>query len=127
MIGLPVFLGAATTPHAAFCQVSGTAAKPSARDLRHALSHDTVLHNALTRFTQATMVQIAQSQMLGVRRPTASDTARHLQAQGLIRCQRGTITITDPLDLKKAACSCYDIVKAEFDLINTFLPGTPDR
>ncbi|MBO0775473.1 MAG: Crp/Fnr family transcriptional regulator [Actinobacteria bacterium] len=155
MIGLPVFLGAATTPHAAFCQIPGTAAKLSARHLREALSDDGTLHAALSRFTQATMVQIAQNvvcngthssgqraarwllttrdriggdkflltqeflgQMLGVRRPTASDTARRLQAQGLIRYQRGTITITDPEGLQKAACSCYGIVKAEFDLIN---------
>jgi Mn-dependent DtxR family transcriptional regulator len=59
--------------------------------------------------------------MLGVRRPTASDTARHLQAQGLIGYQRGKITITDPAGLEQAACSCYRIVKAEFDLI----PGPP--
>jgi Mn-dependent DtxR family transcriptional regulator len=55
--------------------------------------------------------------MLGVRRPTASDTARRLQAEGLIRYRRGMITITDGPGLEQAACSCYQIVKAEFDLI----------
>jgi Mn-dependent DtxR family transcriptional regulator len=55
--------------------------------------------------------------MLGVRRQTASDTARQLQAGGLIRYRRGKITITDASGLERAACSCYAVVKAEFDLI----------
>jgi CRP-like cAMP-binding protein len=154
MVGLPVFLGAASTPHAAFCQIGGPTAKITAHSLRQVLAHDGALHQALSRYTQATMVQIAQNvvcnvthpavqraarwllatrdrvggeefaltqdflgQMLAVRRPTASDIARQLQAQGLIRYSRGRITITDPPGLERAACSCYRIVKAEFDLI----------
>ena len=154
MVGLPVFLGAATTPHAAFCQIPGAAAKTTAAHLRRVLTHDGALHAALNRFTQATMVQIAQnvvcnsthhlaeraarwllttrdridrdefaltqeflSQMLGVRRQAASGTARQLQAEGLISYRRATITITDTPGLEHVACSCYQIVKAEFDLI----------
>lgn len=154
MVGLPVFLGAASTPHAAFCQVPGPAAKIPADHLRRVLADDGGLHAALSRFTQATMVQIAQNvvcnsthrlaqraarwllttrdrvgrdefeltqeflaQMLGVRRPAASGTAHQLQGAGLISYRRGVITITDPPGLDQAACSCYRIVKAEFDLI----------
>jgi CRP-like cAMP-binding protein len=154
MVGLPVFLGAASTPHAAFCQIAGPAAKITAYGLRRVLAHDGALHTALNRYTQATMVQIAQNvvcnsshatiqraarwllttrdrvggeeflltqeflaQMLGVRRQTASDTARQLQANGLIRYRRGKITITDAAGLERAACSCSAVVKAEFDLI----------
>lgn len=154
MVGLPVFLGAASTPLAAFCQVPGPAVKITAHALRRALADDGALHAALNRFTQATMVQIAQNvvcnsshatiqraarwllttrdrvgaeefpltqeflgQMLGVRRPAVSEVACRLQAQGLIRYRRGTITITDATALQQAACSCYAIVKAEFDLI----------
>jgi CRP-like cAMP-binding protein len=154
MVGLPVFLGAASTPHAAFCQVAGPAAKVTAHNLRRVLADDGTLHEALNRYTQATMVQIAQNvvcngshaavqraarwllttqdrvgreefpltqeflgQMLGVRRPTASETARQLQADGLIRYRRGKITITDRPGLERASCSCYGIVRAEFDLI----------
>jgi CRP-like cAMP-binding protein len=154
MVGLPVFLGAASTPHAAFCQIAGPAVKATAHGLRRVLADDGALHGALSRYTQATMVQIAQNvvcnsthgtiqraarwllatrdrvggeeflltqeflgQMLGVRRPTASDTARHLQAQGLIRYSRGKIAITDEPGLERAACSCYRVIKAEFDLI----------
>lgn len=154
MVGLPVFLGAASSPHAAFCQIGGPAVKTTAQALRKVLADDGALHEALSRFTQATMVQIAQNvvcnsthgtvqraarwllttrdrvggeefpltqeflgQMLGVRRPAASDTARELQAGGLIRYSRGNVTISDAAGLERLACSCYGIVKAEFDLI----------
>jgi CRP-like cAMP-binding protein len=155
MVGLPVFLGAASTPHAAFCQITGLAARITAHHLRQVLAQDGTLHQALSRYTQATMVQIAQSvvcnathptiqraarwllatrdrvggeefaltqdflaQMLAVRRPTASDAARQLQARGLIHYSRGRITISDAPGLEAAACACYRIVKAEFDLIS---------
>lgn len=61
MVGLPVFLGAEASPHAAFCQIPGPAARMSARDFRSALNHDGALHGLLRRFTQSTIVQIAQS------------------------------------------------------------------
>jgi CRP-like cAMP-binding protein len=156
LVGLPVFLGASSSPHAAFCQVGGPAVKLSTDGLRRLLTGEGngALHDALSRFTQATMVQIAQnvvcnsthsaaqraarwllttrdrigsenfpltqeflSQMLGLRRPTVSATARQLQAAGLIRYSRGNLTISDPRGLEQAACSCYRIVRAEFDLI----------
>lgn len=152
MAGLPVFLGQTTSPHAAFCQVPGKAARLPADELAVVLADDGGLHDLLNRFTQATMVQIAQNvvcnsshplaqraarwllttrdrigrdefrltqqflgQMLGVRRPTVSETASRLQAQGLIRYSRGIMTITDGAGLEHVACSCYAIVRTEFD------------
>ena len=61
MVGLPVFLGAQTSPNAAFCQVAGEAARMTAPDLIEFLRSDGVLHRRLHRFTQATMVQMAQN------------------------------------------------------------------
>lgn len=61
MVGLPVFLGRSTSPHASFCQISGRAARLPADDLRKALSGDGELRVLLSRFTQATMIQIAQN------------------------------------------------------------------
>lgn len=55
------------------------------------------------------------AQMLGVRRPTVSETASNLQSAGLINYSRGLITITDRAGLEKASCTCYQIVRAEFD------------
>ena len=152
MVGLPVFLGRSTSPHESFCQIPGQAALLPADDLHVALSSGGALRTLLSRFTQATIVQIAQnvicngthtlsqraarwlltthdrirsnefpltqeflSQMLGASRPTVSETASKLQSQGLIRYSRGKITITDRPGLEQAACSCYAIVKNEFD------------
>jgi CRP-like cAMP-binding protein len=61
MVGLPAFLGAATSPHASFCQIAGSAARMATADLRRALNRDGHLHSLLNRFTQSTMVQIAQN------------------------------------------------------------------
>lgn len=151
MVGLPLFLGSATSPHASFCQVSGSAARLEAAQLREVLADDGTLHQSLNRFTQATMVQIAQNvvcnaahdarrraarwlltthdrvgrddfeltqeflaQMLGLRRPTVSDVARGLQAEGLIRYRRGQVNIVDRRRLLEVACGCYGIVRNEF-------------
>jgi CRP-like cAMP-binding protein len=61
MLGLPVFLGASSSPHAAFCQVPGRAVQVQAEALRQSLNHGGALHSALGKVTQATMVQIAQN------------------------------------------------------------------
>jgi CRP-like cAMP-binding protein len=152
MVGLPIFLGQPTSPHAAFCQIAGPAVRMPADQLAAVVSDDGVLHGLLNQFTQATMIQIAQNvvcnsshtlaqrtarwlltthdrigrdnfmltqqflgQMLGARRPTVSQTASKLQDQGLIRYSRGTIVITDRPGLEHITCSCYAIVRAEFD------------
>ncbi|MDV6979290.1 Crp/Fnr family transcriptional regulator [Mycobacterium intracellulare] len=78
MVGLPVYLGATSSPQAAFCQVPGEAARISVEDFRRALSHDGVLHARLNRFTQATMVQIAQNVVCNSSHPTAARAARWL-------------------------------------------------
>ncbi|HUR75019.1 MAG TPA: Crp/Fnr family transcriptional regulator [Sporichthya sp.] len=152
MVGLPLFLGASSSPHHVFCQVPGRSARLSAKHFRDALVGGGGLHRLLNRFVQAIIVHIAQNtvcnnahvterraarwllttqdragadqfpltqeflaQMLGVRRPTVSEVAGALQERGLIRYSRGTMTIVDRPGLEHAACSCYDIVKREFD------------
>jgi CRP-like cAMP-binding protein len=154
IVGLPVYLGAATSPQAAYCQISGATARIAVADFRRALSRDGGLHALLNRFTQATMVQMAQNvvcngthstearmarwllithdrvgsdefpltqeflaQMLGVHRPTVSETAQRIQAEGSIRYSRGTMTVVDRQALERTACDCYRIVKAEFDAL----------
>jgi CRP-like cAMP-binding protein len=152
MVGLPLFLGAATSPHHVFCQVQGRSAVLPAKHFQAALVGDGALHRLLNRYVQATMVQIAQNtvcnnahlteqraarwlvmtadrvggseflltqdflaQMLGVSRPTVSEIAVRLQERGLIRYSRGSITIVDRAGLEAVACSCYDVLRREFE------------
>jgi CRP-like cAMP-binding protein len=61
MLGLPVFLGADSSPGAAFCQVPGRALRMPAEALRAAASVEGPLRDLLQRYAQALMDQIAQS------------------------------------------------------------------
>lgn len=53
------------------------------------------------------------SNMLGVRREAVNKAAVILQLRELISYSRGNISIINPVDLEKAACICYGIVKDE--------------
>ncbi|MEY4752963.1 MAG: hypothetical protein RJA44_638 [Pseudomonadota bacterium] len=47
------------------------------------------------------------AELLGVRRVSITIAASLLQRRGLIRYQRGTLTVLDRAGLETAACSCY--------------------
>lgn len=71
-------------------------------------------HDRVDRDTFS-LTQEFLAQMLGVRRPTVSETARRLQAQQLIRYSRGQLTITDRPGLEALSCDCYRVVRSEFE------------
>jgi CRP-like cAMP-binding protein len=48
--------------------------------------------------------------LLGVSRQHVSVVARTLQSAGLIRYQRGTVTIADSAALERATCECYGTI-----------------
>jgi CRP-like cAMP-binding protein len=52
--------------------------------------------------------------MLGVRRASVTEVLTPLQEEGLLRSQRGTITILDRKGVEAAACDCYRIVADEY-------------
>lgn len=78
MVGLPVYLGATTSPQAAFCQVPGDTVHLRVADFRDALGRGGALHALLNRFTQATMVQVAQNVVCDRNHPTVTRMARYL-------------------------------------------------
>ncbi len=73
------------------------------------LSHDRLSGDELL------MTQELIANMLGVRREGVTEAAGQLQRDGLIRYQRGRITIIDRPGLELRTCECYAVVKREYD------------
>ncbi len=63
------------------------------------------------------MTQTRISEVLGVRRESVSVTAAQLQNNGLIKYERGKITILDRKGLLATVCECYTSVRAQYDRI----------
>ena len=55
------------------------------------------------------------AQMLGVRRASVSEVASSLQDDGLLSYMRGVVNIEDADGMAARACSCYFIIRDEFD------------
>jgi CRP-like cAMP-binding protein len=53
--------------------------------------------------------------MLGVRRASVTEAALALQAAGLIRYARGTVTVVDRTGLEAASCECYHVVRRRYE------------
>lgn len=61
------------------------------------------------------MTQDLIANMLGVRREGVTEAARELQKAGLIRYQRGHISVVDRHALEGRSCECYAVVRKEYD------------
>ena len=64
---------------------------------------------------ELSMTQELIANMLGVRREGVTEAAGKLQEAGLIRYNRGRITVLDRPGLEARSCECYQVVKTEFD------------
>jgi CRP-like cAMP-binding protein len=64
---------------------------------------------------QLVMTQVLIANMLGVRREGVTEAAIRLQADGLIKYNRGHITVLDRLGIEARTCECYAVVKRECD------------
>ncbi len=71
---------------------------------------------------ELTMTQELIANMLGVRREGVTEAAGKLQTAGLIRYNRGRITVLDRTGLERKTCECYAVVKKEFDRLLQDLP-----
>lgn len=65
------------------------------------------------------MTQELIASVLGVRRGGITEAAGKLRAAGLIRYNRGKITVLDRIGLESHACECYEVVRKE---CNRLLP-----
>ena len=54
-------------------------------------------------------------QMLAVRRATVSEVLHLLQQIGLIRYNRGKMTVLNRQGLEAASCECYGVIRAEYE------------
>jgi CRP-like cAMP-binding protein len=61
------------------------------------------------------MTQELIANMLGVRREGVTEAALNLQRAGLIRYQRGHITVLDRAALERRTCECYAVVRKEYE------------
>ena len=61
------------------------------------------------------MTQELIANMLGVRREGVAEAAGDLQRAGLIKYNRGKITVLDRPGLEARVCECYQVVKTEMD------------
>ena len=59
-------------------------------------------------------------QMLAVRRASVTDSLAPLQAEGLLRQDRGRVVLRDRPGLEATACSCYAIIRGEYDALAAF-------
>jgi CRP-like cAMP-binding protein len=62
------------------------------------------------------------AQMLAVRRASVTDALAPLQAAGLLRQDRGRVTLLDGAGLAAAACPCYALIRAEYAALAAFAP-----
>jgi CRP-like cAMP-binding protein len=73
------------------------------------------------------MTQELIANMLGVRREGVTSAAGKLQAEGLIRYNRGHIKVPDRAKLEERVCECYAVVKENFDRLLPYeVRGLPD-
>ncbi|QJW85934.1 Crp/Fnr family transcriptional regulator [Ramlibacter terrae] len=70
------------------------------------------------------MTQELLSTILGVRRAGISEAAGRLQHDGLIRYERGRISVLDRPGLEARSCECYAVVKNEYDRLLPALKAT---
>ncbi len=65
--------------------------------------------------SELSMTQELIANALGVSRESVAGVAGKLQGRGIIRYQRGHITVLNRTGLETGACECYETIKKEFD------------
>ena len=102
-------------------QISQTAVCNRLHPIEQQLSRWLLLSHDRLDSDELVMTHDLISNMLGVRREGVTVAAQKLATQGLIRNDRGTITVLDRPGIEKRVCECYKVVNDEY----TRLLGSP--
>ncbi len=102
-------------------QVSQAAVCTRHHTLSQRLCRFLLLSQDLQKTQDIRMTQGLICNMLGVRREGVTEAARSLQQAGLIRYQRGRISVVDRSALERRSCECYAVIRKEYGRL---LPGT---
>jgi CRP-like cAMP-binding protein len=101
--------------HAFFNQVAQSAACNQYHSLRQRCCRWLLMTHDRMTSDQFLLTQEFLAMMLGVQRSGVSAAAGALQRTGIIRYNRGNVTIVDRASLERQSCECYGIAKKEFD------------
>jgi CRP-like cAMP-binding protein len=104
-------------------QVSQTAACNSQHRIDKRLARWLLSVHDCVQVDQIPLTQEFVANMLGVRRSGVTTAAFQLQKAGLIRYQRGHITLLDIEGLKECSCECYSLVQSEYIRLLGFRRG----
>jgi CRP-like cAMP-binding protein len=97
--------------HAFLEQVMVSVACNGAHSLKQRLARWLLMMRDRSDGDALPITQDLLAEMLGVQRPTITNTARELERAGLIERGRGQLTILDRQGLTKASCECYQLVR----------------
>src|SRR5438270_1706862 len=97
--------------HAFLEQVMVSAACNGAHSLKERLARWLLMMRDRSDEDELPITQDLLAEMLGVQRPTITNTARELERAGLIERGRRQVTILDRPGLTKASCECYQLVR----------------
>ena len=102
---------------ALFAQISGTAACERLHTTAQRVTRWLLVSHDRANGKDLMWTQDSLAHLIGVRRESISIAARQLQADGLIKYQRGSIMIVDRERLEAQACQCYREIKTRYDLL----------
>lgn len=101
--------------HASFAQISQTALCNRLHTVEERLARWLLLCYDRMNGQQITLTHEMLGKMLGTRRSTVSLAAATLQQAGMVIYNRGRISLKDRKALLRVSCSCYAIVRRQFD------------
>lgn len=105
--------------NALLAQVSLTLACNSLHSVEKRLCHWLLMMNSRSGSDQFPLTHEFLAAMMGVRRASVTEAARRLRRAGLIRYDRGQLTLLDRSGLEASACGCHRLVQAELDRLGT--------